>query len=285
MATRSCSSDGIPVAWLSLDRDDNDAVWFLSHLIDAVRRVEPTLVGDLVAVLEEQSDDAQRYVLTELVNQIAEYTPDLAIVLDDWHLIEDRPDLRGPGFLLDVGPPNLHLIVTSRTRSPAVRALMVRNQVTEIDADQLRLDEQESAFFLRDLNALTLDNDEISQLYVEHRGLGRRTATRDPVLAERRRPLLADPRLLGRHHSIGDYLAGNVLDALPADLLDFLLTTSICERICGDLAAAVSGQPRGQAVLEEARASRPVPPTPRQRPRVVPLPPPVRQLSATSAGA
>lgn len=55
----------------------------------------------------------------------------------------------------------------------------------------------------------------------------------------------------GRHHSIGDYLAENVLDALPGELLDFLLTTSICERLCGGLAAAVSEQPRGQAILEE----------------------------------
>lgn len=54
-----------------------------------------------------------------------------------------------------------------------------------------------------------------------------------------------------RHHSIGDYLAENVLDGLPAELLDFLLATSICDRLCGGLAAAVSGQPRGQAVLEE----------------------------------
>ena len=38
---------------------------------------------------------------------------------------------------------------------------------------------------------------------------------------------------------------------LAPDLLDFLLTTSICDRLCGDLAAAVSGQQRGQALLEE----------------------------------
>ncbi len=202
-------------------------------------------------MLEEQSDDAQRYVLTELVNQIAEYTHDLAIVLDDWHLIEGGQTSAALGFLLDVGPPNLHLIVTSRTRSPAVTALMVRDQVTEIDADQLRLDEQESAFFLRDLNALTLDNDEISQLYSSTEGW---VAALQLVTLSLRNS--ADPSSLirgfsGRHHSIGDYLAGNVLDALPADLLDFLLTTSICERICGDLAAAVSGQARGRAVLEE----------------------------------
>jgi LuxR family maltose regulon positive regulatory protein/serine/threonine-protein kinase PknK len=244
-------AEDVPVAWLSLDRDDNDAVWFLSHLIDAVRRVEPSLAGELVDVLEEQSDDAQRYVLTELVNQIAEYKRPLAIVLDDWHLIEDRQTATALEFLLDVGPHNLHLIVTSRTRSPAVAGLMVRNQVTEIDADQLRLDHQESASFLRDLNALTLDNDEVHQLWSSTEGWV--AALQLATLSLRNS---ADPSSLihgfsGRHHSIGDYLAGNVLDALPPDLLDFLLTTSICERLCGDLAGAVSGEPKGHAVLEE----------------------------------
>jgi LuxR family maltose regulon positive regulatory protein/serine/threonine-protein kinase PknK len=244
-------ADGLPVAWLALNRDDNDAAWFLSRLIDAIRRVEPALAGELVAVLEEQSDDAQRFVLTELVNQIAEYRHPLAIVLDDWHLIEDRQTCAALDFLLDVGPPNLHLIVTSRTRAPAVTGLMVRNQVTEIDADQLRLDQHESASFLRDLNALPLDNEELHQLWSSTEGWA--AALQLVTLSLRNS---ADPSSLisgfsGRHHSIGDYLAGNVLDALPPDLLDFLLTTSILERMCGDLAAAVSGQVRGQAVLEE----------------------------------
>src|SRR5207237_10679261 len=61
---RVLRSEGVLVAWLSLDRDDNDAAWFLGHLIEAVRRVEPSLAGELVDVLEEHSNDVQRYVLT-----------------------------------------------------------------------------------------------------------------------------------------------------------------------------------------------------------------------------
>ena len=248
---RALHSEGVPVAWLSLDRDDNDAVWFLSHLIQAVRSVEPTLAGDLADVLEEQSDHAQRYVLTELVNQIVEYRRPLAIVLDDWHLIEDHQTSAALEFLLDVGPPNLHLIVTSRTRSPAVAGLMVRNQVTEIDAEQLRFNHQESESFLRDLNALTLNTDEVQQLWSSTEGWVAALQLATLSLRTTSDPSSVIRGFSGRHHSIGDYLAGNVIDALPADLLDFLLCTSICDRLCGDLASAVSGEPRGQAVLEE----------------------------------
>ncbi|CUU59171.1 AAA ATPase domain-containing protein [Parafrankia irregularis] len=248
---RVLRAEGVPVAWLSLDRDDNDAVWFLSHLIEAVRRVEPTFAGGLVDVIEHHSGDAQRYVLTELVNQIAEHRLPLAIVLDDWHLIDNPNAAAALEFLLDVGPDNLHLIVTSRTRSPAVGRLRVRNQVTEIDATQLRFDRNESAAFLLDLNALDLDSEDVHRLCSSTDGWVAALQLATLSLRNSDDPSALIRGFSGRHHSIGDYLAENVLNTLPADLLDFLLTTSICDRLCGDLAAAVSGQRRGQALLEE----------------------------------
>ncbi|WP_045875137.1 LuxR C-terminal-related transcriptional regulator [Pseudofrankia sp. DC12] len=248
---RVLRAEGVAVAWLSLDRDDNDAVWFISHLVEAVRRVDPALAGDLVEVLEGHSDDAQRYVLTELVNHIAEHRRPLAIVLDDWHVIEDRQAAAALEFLVDVGPDNLHLIVTSRTRSPAIGRLRVRNQVTEIDAAQLRFDRRESAAFLVDLNALDLDGEDVQRLWSSTDGWVAALQLATLSLRDSDNPAGWIRGFSGRHHSIGDYLAENVLNTLPPDLLDFLLTTSICDRLCGDLAAAVSGQPQGQARLEE----------------------------------
>ena len=40
--------EGTAVAWLSVDNDDNNLVWFLAHLIEAIRRVQPTLGRDSV---------------------------------------------------------------------------------------------------------------------------------------------------------------------------------------------------------------------------------------------
>ena len=57
--------------------------------------------------------------------------------------------------------------------------------------------------------------------------------------------------MTGRHHAISEFLAENVLDTLEPSMLDFLLATSITERICGELASALSGVPDGQAMLEQ----------------------------------
>ncbi len=248
---RVLCDDGVPVAWLSLDDDDNDAAWFVGHLVEAIRRVDPSLPEDLSDVLEQHAEDAPRYVLTELINHVASQRGQLAIVLDDWHVIADPKTVSALEFLLDAGPSNLHLIVTSRTRSPAIGRLRVDNQVTEIDATQLRFDCTESANFLLDLNALPLDAQDIGHLWSSTDGWVAALQLATLSLRESEDPSALIRTFSGRHHSIGDYLAENVLDALDPLLLDFLLTTSICDRLCGDLASAVSGQRKGQALLED----------------------------------
>src|SRR5262249_38921361 len=117
---RELRAEGVPTGWISLDREDNDVFSFLRSLIEAARRVEPTVGAGLADLLEQHSSDAQRYVLAELVNQVAAYGQPVAIVLDDWHLIENPDTIAALEFLLDAGPDNLHLIVTSRTRTPAI---------------------------------------------------------------------------------------------------------------------------------------------------------------------
>ena len=57
--------------------------------------------------------------------------------------------------------------------------------------------------------------------------------------------------LSGRDKAIGEYLASNVLDHLPPDLLDFLLSTCIPKQICSGLAAALTDNRHSQNVLEE----------------------------------
>ena len=56
--------EGVTVAWLTIDSDDNNVVWFLAHLIEAVRSVRPTLAEGLRQALEARGEEAGRHVLT-----------------------------------------------------------------------------------------------------------------------------------------------------------------------------------------------------------------------------
>ena len=90
--------DGVAVAWLTIDDDDNNAVWFLAHLLESIRRVRPALAASLGQVLEEHGDDAGRYVLTSLIDEIHEKDDRIALVIDDWHRVSDTRDQRRPRF-------------------------------------------------------------------------------------------------------------------------------------------------------------------------------------------
>src|SRR6202042_1422360 len=55
----------------------------------------------------------------------------------------------------------------------------------------------------------------------------------------------------GSHRYILDYLTGEVLDGQPAQVREFLLETSVLERLSGGLCDAVTGRNDGQAMLEQ----------------------------------
>lgn len=123
--------------------------------------------------------------------------------------------------------------------------------VIEIDASQLRFDAQESAEFLLELKSLPLNRADVHQLWTTTDGWVAALQLASLSLQDSRDAHQMIRGFSGRHHSISEYLAENVLHALPEELSQFLITTSICDRMCGDLAAAVSGQANGQALLEE----------------------------------
>jgi serine/threonine-protein kinase PknK len=72
-----------------------------------------------------------------------------------------------------------------------------------------------------------------------------------PSLRECDDPAALIDHMSVRSHGIGEFLAENVLGMLEPALRDFLLAASITERICGGLASALAGIPRGLLMLEE----------------------------------
>src|SRR5262249_37453670 len=103
---------GVAVAWLTIDDDDNNEVWFLAHVLEAIRRVRPALAESLSQVLEEHGDDAGRYVLTSLLDEIHANNDPITLVVDDWHRVSDGKTIAALGFLLEHGCHHLQIIVT-----------------------------------------------------------------------------------------------------------------------------------------------------------------------------
>jgi ATP/maltotriose-dependent transcriptional regulator MalT len=244
--------DGVTVAWLTVDDNDNNLVWFLANLVEAIRRADSGVASDLGDVLEERGEDAERYVLTSLINAIAERDEPMAVVVDDWHRVTAAAVIGSMDFLLEHGCDNLQVVVTSRTRSGLPLSRMrVRDELIEIDIGALCFDQTEARSFLVDVAGLDLQDGDVIDLCNSTDGWVAALQLASLSLRGADTPAELISHISGRHHAIADFLAENVLGALEPEMLRFLLTTSITERICGSLASALSGQGRGQAMLEE----------------------------------
>src|SRR5262249_22080258 len=102
------------VAWLCLDREDNDPVRFLRYLCAAMESIAPAAapVRSLLQAAEETSLEA---ALTLLLNGIAGLEQPITLVLEDYHEIEAAPVHDLVCFLVDRLPPALFLILTTRS--------------------------------------------------------------------------------------------------------------------------------------------------------------------------
>jgi serine/threonine-protein kinase PknK len=243
---------GASVAWLAIDRDDNNLVWFLAHVLEAIRKVRPLRIEELVCALEEHGDDAERFVLTSLIDDIHESGERLALVIDDWHRVTDAPTIASLEYLIDNSCHHLQLIVTSRNRSglPLSRT-RVHDELVEIDSSQLKFDIDEAQDFFNELGELALSRTEVTQIVRSTDGWAAALQLASLSLRGRSDAAAFIGAMSGRHHAIGDYLAENVLDSLDPPIVDFLLSICVTERICGELALVLTQGRYGQAMLEE----------------------------------
>lgn len=236
------------VAWLSLDKDDNDLTRFLTYLVAALQTVQPVLGDPPLAFLPATHPFSLEAVLTTLLNELAALPEEIVLVLDDYHVIETDTIHRALTFLLDHLPPHLHLVILSRTIPPLpLGHLRARGQLLELQAADLRFTSVEAAEFLNQVMGLHLSTADIETL--EARTEGWIAGLQLAALSMQGRDSGAIPSFLasfsGSHPYILDYLVEEVLQRQPEPIQTFLLQTSILDRLCGPLCDAVLSRGTG----------------------------------------
>jgi LuxR family maltose regulon positive regulatory protein len=245
-------SAGRPVAWLSLDAGDNDPVRFWRHVVAALDRARPG-IGERVAPLLGPPPSSFEGLVTALINELAAQPGEneVVLVLDDYHLVDARPVHASLAFLLEHLPPGLHLVLASRSDPPLPLArLRARGQLAELRADDLRFTAEEAAALLRGSAGPGLPDDAVAALVARTEGwaAGLQLAALSLQGRSDVAGFVAD--FSGSHRYILDYLTGEVLDGQPEQVREFLLETSVLERLSGGLCDAVTGRDDGQAMLQ-----------------------------------
>ncbi|UCG22712.1 MAG: hypothetical protein JSW55_11055 [Chloroflexota bacterium] len=243
-------------AWLSLDQGDNDPVKFWTYVIAAIQTVDPEVGDEARQIMGSPQLRSTEPAVVSLVNDISQLDQELILVLDDYHLVEAEQIHDGLSYLLGHQSPNLHLVLITRANPPLPMArLRAHGRLLEIRALDLQFSTDEARALFNDVMALRLEPNQIAVLNARTEGwivglqlacmsLQGRTSYQDFI-----------EQFTGSHQFILDYLTEEVLSVLPVDYRQFLLKTSILDRFCAPLCAAITGQEASQLVLDELRSS------------------------------
>ena len=230
----------LPVAWLSLDEGDNDPARFFTYLIAALQQLGKDVGQATQSLLGSPQMPPPESLTATLVNDIAAIPAHFVLVLDDYQLIHTGLIHDALAFLLDHQPPQMHLLIATRTDPPLpLPRLRVRGQMTEIRADDLRFTEEEAATFLNQALGLPLDAEKIAAL--EARTEGWIAGLQLAALSMQSKEDIASfvDAFSGSNRHIIDYLTEEVLAQQPEEIRDFLHQTSILDRFCAPLCDAV----------------------------------------------
>ncbi len=244
--TRQAQGDAL--TWLSLEEDDNSPPLFMRYLLAALR---PLYAGIDAAFADSPSPYTAEtsLFLAQLANALHACPHPIYLVLDDYHCITDPEIHAAVSWLLHHAPDCLHLVIGSRTRLPfSLSRLHLQDNYAEIDDQQLRFDPQEAQGYFAQSVTPPVAQQDIPQLLSLTEGwvAGMKIASLAPR-STRIPPLTGELRAGSR--SIARYLEEVIFAPLPAAVLQFLMQTSMLNRLHPDLCDAVMQSNEGRAML------------------------------------
>ena len=244
-------STGKPVAWLNLDDTENEVWRFLGYLLAAIDRALPDSVSTARRLVASDYPPPMDAILTEVVNDLDD-ADELAIVLDDYHAISDSAVHDAVSFLVEYLPANVRLVFSGRSE-PGVQLARERSRgrVLDLGLEDLRFTDGEIAELVEHVLGRPIEPEHLTQLSKRTEGWAAGLIAALSVLS-RRSGTEVSVALANSAAQVESFLAIETLNCLQPRLREFLLSTSILDRLSASIAAAVSGFEDAGQLLEEA---------------------------------
>jgi len=255
----------IPVAWLSLENDENSPIRFWNYFVRSLGTI-PHLhgVGSLESITQAlgsvQPPPLER-LIANLVNDLSELELSAVLVLDDLHCITDHQIHKTLIFLLDhlsLSPQRLHLVIASRMDPPwPLARWRERDELSELRPSDLRFSYEETLLLLNQVLQLGLMPPDIIALQERTEGwiAGLQLAALSMQARLQAQGTPGVSRFLesftGSNRYILDFLLEEVINQQPKDICDFLYATSILEHMTAPLCSALLGRQDCQAILDQ----------------------------------
>ena len=241
------------VAWVTLDEFDNRPRVLWGYVMTALRRAGvavPHVSWSAACV-----DTMDHEFLVRLASALAAAEPPVILVLDDLHLLTERPALQGLTYLMRNAPQGLRVMVASRI-DPLLplHRFRLTGELTEIRADQLAFSVPEAGVLMAQ-HDVALRQDALECL--TERAEGWAAGLRLAAISMQGHP---DPEQFVKEFVAEDspvvgYLVEEVLNAQPPGIRDLLLRTSILDSFDTGIASELSDEHARNDVSDLVRAN------------------------------
>ena len=246
----------LPVAWLSLDEQDNAWPRFLAYILTALQSVDPSMGAGLLGALESPDPPSFDHFLSALPRDLAAIRRPFVLVLDDFHVLVDPKVHELLTYLIDNQPPGMRLVIAGRSDPPwPLARLRAAGTLNEVRAGDLRFTHEEAGTLLNDTLGLGLSPEDLSSLAGRTEGwvTGLHLAALSLKNTADRHAFIK--AFAGSDRFVLDYLMEEVLAQQPPEVCTFLLQTSILDRFNGGLCDHVTRRTDSQAMLRRLEAA------------------------------
>jgi ATP/maltotriose-dependent transcriptional regulator MalT len=245
-------------AWVTLDRRDSDPVRFWTYAIEALRRLDPRIGAGSLAFLAVPRVNVARDVLPVLLGELAHLPAPVVLALEDYHSIEGEPVHATVRALLQDLPGTVTLAIATRSEPPlSLARLRARGQLVELDVRALRFSLQDSTTVLNEVHDLNLDREDVRRLHERAEGWPAGLYLAALSLGNRSESDRTDfiAGFAGSDRPVADYLMEAVLLAQEPEVRQFLVRTSMLDRLTGGLCDAVLDTAGSAATLDRLARS------------------------------
>jgi LuxR family maltose regulon positive regulatory protein len=241
-----------PTGWLSLDGRHTDPEHFLEDVVSVLDAIAPGVWEAIRS--DDVRDQPPSGAVVRAVTHLSSSTR-ATLVLDDLHVIDRSPTTALLARLVDQIPAaNLTLVICSRSDPQfPLHRFRLSGELVELREADLRFDRAEVGQFFARFPEVELTADHIDRLAERTEGWVAGLQFAALSLAGRADTDAFVDRFAGSDRHVADFLLDEVLDRQPADVRDFLLATSVLERLRADLCEEVAG-PAGAGLLRRVEA-------------------------------
>jgi len=237
-------------AWVTVPGEcDPQRFW-----ISVTGALRATAAGSaLVRALTAAPDLDGWTVVERLLEDLAALEDRVWLVIDDVHELSSAQALRQLELLIMRAPPALRFVlVTRHDLRLGLHRLRLAGELTEIRVADLRFTWPEARALLDAAGAAVPLSDSAARLLYD-RTEGWAAGLRLAALSLAGHP---DPERFaaefgGSERTVAEYLLAEVLERQPAPARRLLLRTSLLDRVNGELADLLTGDPGGERVLQQ----------------------------------